>query len=325
MKAWQVTGQGEPSQVMTLTEQELGPIGPGELHVEVAASALGFPDVLMCRGTYPLTPSLPFTPGQEFVGIVTEAGPGTTLPVGARVMGVAAFMLGKGSFATHCKTYEQMIFPVETAIDDADAAAFTIAYHTAYIGLVRRAKLVAGETVLVHGGAGGTGFAAIQLAKALGARVIATAGGADKVATCRELGADIAIDYNAKDFSAEVNKATEGRGVDIVFDPVGGETFENSINCLAQEGRLLPIGFACGRWGEISPALLVFKNASIVGTIAGGFDRDFMVKMHRELLDLHAQGKIRVAIDRKIGFEGIADGLQALADRKVKGRVVALY
>ncbi len=135
----------------------------------------------------------------------------------------------------------------------------------------------------------------------------------------------MAIDYNAMDFSAEVNKATEGRGVDVVFDPVGGETFENSINCLAHEGRLLPIGFACGRWGEISPALLVFKNASIVGTIAGGFDREYMMSMHRELLQLHAQGRIRVAIDRKVGFADIGEGLQALADRKVKGRVVALY
>lgn len=325
MKAWQVSGQGEPSQVIKQVDVELSPIGPGELHVEVAASAIGFPDVLMCRGTYPLTPPLPFTPGQEFVGTVTEAGPGTTLAVGTRVMGVAAFMMGQGAFAQQCKTYESMIFPVETAIDDADAAAFTIAYHTAYIGLVRRAKLQAGETVLVHGGAGGTGFAAIQLAKALGARVIATAGGAAKVATCRELGADVAIDYNSSDFSAEVNKATDGRGVDVVFDPVGGETFENSINCLANEGRLLPIGFACGRWGEISPALLVFKNASIVGVIAGGFDREYMLSMHRELLDLYAKGKIKVAIDRKIGFGEIGTGLQALADRQVRGRIVAVY
>lgn len=325
MKAWQVTGQGEPSQVIHRAETELGPIGPGELHVKVAASAIGFPDVLMCRGTYPLTPPLPFTPGQEFVGMVTAVGPGVSLPVGARVMGVAAFMIGQGAFAEHCKTYESMIFPVETDIDDANAAAFTIAYHTAYIGLVRRAKLVAGETVLVHGGAGGTGFAAIQLAKALGARVIATAGGAEKVAYCRELGADIAIDYNSLDFSAEVNKETGGRGVDVVFDPVGGEIFENSINCLAHEGRLLPIGFACGRWGEISPALLVFKNASIVGTLAGGFDRDFMVSMHRELLDLHARGRISVAIDRRIGFDEIGAGLQALADRQVRGRIVAVY
>ena len=325
MKAWQVTGQGEPSQVMSQIDKELGEVGPGELHIHVTASAIGFPDVLMCRGTYPLTPSLPFTPGQEFVGTVTEAGPGTTLPVGTRVMGVSAFMLGQGAFAEQCKTYEQMIFPVTTAINDVDAAAFTIAYHTAYIGLVRRAKLIAGETVLVHGGAGGTGFAAIQLAKALGATVIATAGGAEKVARCRELGADVAIDYNSTDFSAAVNKATGGRGVDIVFDPVGGDVFENSINCLANEGRLLPIGFACGRWGEISPALLVFKNASIVGVIAGGFERDFMLSMHNELLDLHAKGAIKVAIDRAIGFAGIRDGMQDLADRKVVGRVVAVY
>jgi NADPH:quinone reductase len=325
MKAWQVTTQGEPSIVMSQTDKELGEVGPGELHVKVAASAIGFPDVLMCRGTYPLTPQLPFTPGQEFVGTVTAAGPGTTLPIGTRVMGVSAFMLGQGAFAEQCNTYEQMIFPIDVAIDDADAAAFTIAYHTAYIGLVRRAKLIAGETVLVHGGAGGTGFAAIQLAKALGARVIATAGGAKKVALCRELGADIAIDYNSTDFSAAVNKETGGRGVDVVFDPVGGEIFENSINCLAHEGRLLPIGFACGRWGEISPALLVFKNASIVGTIAGGFDRDYMLSMHKELLSMYSRGLIKVSLDRKIGFADIRDSMQDLADRKVLGRVVAVY
>lgn len=325
MKAWQVAGVGEPSQVMLQTDCELGDAGPGELHVRVAASALGFPDVLMCRGTYPLTPPLPFTPGQEFVGTVTAAGPGTTLPVGTRVMGVSAFMRGQGAFAEQCKTYEQMVFPVTTAIDDTDAAAFTIAYHTAYVGLVRRAKLLAGETVLVHGGTGGTGFAAIQLGKALGAKVIATAGGAAKVARCLELGADVAIDYNSTDFSAAVNKETAGRGVDVVFDPVGGEIFENSINCLANEGRLLPIGFACGRWGEISPALLVFKNASIVGVIAGGFERAFMLSMHNELLGLHAEGAIKVAIDSRIGFADIRDSMQALADRKVLGRVVAVY
>ena len=325
MKAWQVTAQGEPSQVMSQTDKELGEVGPGELHIKVAASALGFPDVLMCRGTYPLTPPLPFTPGQEFVGTVTAIGDGVTIPVGARVMGVAAFMMGCGSFADECKTYESMIFPVSTAISDADAAAFTIAYHTAHIGLVRRAKLIAGETLLVHGGAGGTGFAAIQLGKSLGARVIATARGAEKLALCRALGADSAIDYSIGDFTQAVNKETAGRGVDVVFDPVGGEIFENSVHCAAPEARLLPIGFACGRWGEIPSATLAFKNVSVVGTIAGGFDRDYMLSMHKKLLDLHASGAIKVAIDRRIGFADIRSGLQALADRKVGGRIVALH
>src|SRR5208283_4977547 len=152
-------------------------------------------------------------------------------PVGTRLMGVSAFMIGRGSFADECKTYEVMTFPTTPAIGDADAAAFTIAYHTAYMSLVRRAKLTEGETLLVHGAAGGTGFAAVQLGKALGAKVIATASGPEKVAFCRELGADQVIDYAREDFVASVNEATSGRGADIVFDPVGGEIFEKSVNC----------------------------------------------------------------------------------------------
>jgi len=324
MRAWRVTGRGEPREVMTEIVDELEPAGPGELVVKVEASALGFPDVLMCRGTYPLTPPLPFTPGQEFVGTVTAVGPGVSTPVGTRLMGVAAFMLGRGSFAETCKTYEAMSFPVGATMDDADAAAFTIAYHTAYIALVRRARMTAGETLLVHGGAGGTGFAAIQLGKALGARVIATAGGPDKAALCRELGADCAIDYAREDFVQAVNAATGGRGADIVFDPVGGDVFERSVGCIASEGRLLPIGFASGRWGVVSPETLVLKNISMVGALGGGFDRETMLSIHDRLLELYAEGAIKVVIDRTIGFDAIRDGVQALADRKVRGRIVAL-
>ena len=325
MRAWRVTGHGEPSQVMEAVETELEPVGPGELVIKVAVSALGFPDVLMCRGTYPLTPPLPFTSGQEFVGTVTAVGPGVSTPVGTKLMGVSAFMIGRGAFADSCKTYEMMTFPIGAGMDDADAAAFTIAYHTAYIALVRRAKLVAGEVLLVHGGAGGTGFAAIQLGKALGAKVIATAGGPDKAAYCRELGADRVIDYAREDFVALVNEETGGRGADIVFDPVGGEIFEKSVGCLASEGRLLPIGFACGRWGVVSPEALALKNVSIVGALGGGFDRDYMLSVHKNLMDLYAKGAIKVWIDRRIGFADIRDGVQALADRKVRGRIVAVY
>lgn len=325
MRAWQVNGQGEPSEVMREVEMELAPAGPGELVIQVTASALALPDVLLCRGVYPLTPPLPFTPGLEFVGTVIEAGPGTSTPVGARLMGVAAFTMGTGAFADRCKTYEPMVYSVGSGMDDADAAGFTIAYHTAYVGLVRRGKLRAGETVLVHGGAGGTGFAAIQLAKALGARVIATAGGPEKAALCRELGADTAIDHMAGDFVQAVNDATGGRGADIVFDPVGGEMFEKSADCTAPEGRLLPIGFACGRWGMISPLVLTLKNISIVGVLAGGFPREDMVAMHEHLLRLYGTGAIRMKIDRKIGFGDIRDGVQDVADRKVHGRIVAIH
>ena len=325
MRAWQVNGRGEPKDVLVQVTLDLAPAGPGELNIDVIASALALPDVLLCRGTYPLTPPLPFVPGLEFVGTVTEAGPGTSTLIGAKVMGVAAFMVGHGAFAESCKTYEAMVYPVPEGMDDADAAGFTIAYHTAHIGLVRRGKLQAGETVLVHGAAGGTGFAAVQLAKALGATVIATAGGAEKAAACRELGADVAIDYTKGDWVTAVNGATKGRGADIVFDPVGGETFEKSADCIAPEGRLLPIGFACGRWGNIPPVTLAMKNISIVGVLAGGFPRDAMMATHNHLVELYRNGAIRMIIDRRIGFDDIAQGAQDVADRKVRGRIVAVY
>ena len=325
MKAWRVTGKGEPNEVMELADVELGAPGPGELVVKVAASGLALPDVLLCRGVYPLTPPLPFTNGLEMVGTVTAAGPGAVTPVGTRVMGVAAFIMGTGSCADFCKTYDVMTFPAEPTMNDAEAAAFTIAYHTAYCSLVRRAKGVSGETLLVHGGAGGTGFAAIQLGKALGMTVYATAGGAEKVALCRELGADRAIDHTSEDWVAVVNAETGGRGVDIVFDPVGGEMFEKSTDCMASEARLLPIGFACGRWGVVSPQTLALKNISIVGALGGGFPPEFMQSMHQHLLELYRQGKIRVIIDHKIGFDEIRNGVQWVADRKVRGRVVAIH
>jgi len=325
MRAWQVNGQGEPREILKQVHISLAPAGPGELNIHVTASALALPDVLLCRGVYPLTPPLPFVPGLEFVGTVTDAGPGTLTAIGTKVMGVAAFTMGHGAFADGCKTYEMMVYPVPAGMDDADACAFTIAYQTAYIGLVRRGKLQAGETVLVHGGAGGTGFAAIQLAKALGAKVIATASGASKAATCKDLGADIALDHTATDWVKAVNDATDGRGADIVFDPVGGEMFEKSADCCAQEGRLLPIGFACGRWGVISPQTLTLKNISLVGVLAGGFPRDYMMSMHDHLVALYTAGKIKMVIDRRIGFDDIRDGLQDVADRKVRGRIVAIH
>jgi NADPH2:quinone reductase len=325
MRAWQVDGKGEPSAVLRQVALDLAPAGPGEMVIDVAASALALPDVLLCRGTYPLTPPLPFVPGLEFVGTVAEAGPGAATPVGSRVMGVAAFTIGTGAFADRCKSYDMMVYPVPKDMDDAEAAGFTIAYHTAYVGLVRRGKLQAGETVLVHGAAGGTGFAAVQLAKALGATVVATAGGPDKARLCRELGADIAIDHTAEDWVQAVKDATDGRGADIVFDPVGGEMFEKSADCAAPEGRLLPIGFACGRWGEISPLILTMKNISIVGVLAGGFPRADMLAMHEHLLRLYADGAIRMMIDRRIGFDDIGAALQDVADRKVRGRIVAVH
>ena len=326
MRAWQVVRHGEPDVALELGESSLPPPGPGELNIRVIASGLALPDVLQCRGAYPIKPAMPFTPGLEFVGEVVAVGADTVTPVGARVLGVSALITtGKGAFAEQCRAAERTTYPVPAGMSDAEAAAFTIAYHTAHVGLVRRARLQEGETVLVHGAAGGTGFAAVQLAKALGARVIATAGGPAKVKACLDLGADVAIDYAAADFVAEVMSATGGRGVDIVYDPVGGEVFERSVQCIAREGRLLPIGYASGRWGMVAPNELAWRNAAIVGVLPTGFTRAFMLDMHAHLSRLYEAGAIRVAVDRNIGFAEIPAGLMNVAGRRVQGRIVALH
>jgi NADPH2:quinone reductase len=326
MRAWQIVRNGEPRDALELGEASISPPGPGELNIRVIASGLALPDVLMCRGVYPMKPPMPFTPGLEFVGEVSAAGPDVSTPVGAKVMGVSTLIAtGRGAFAEECRAMERTTYPVPAGMSDANAAGFTIAYHTAHVGLVRRARLQPGETVLVHGAAGGTGFAAVQLAKALGATVIATAGGPAKAQKCRDLGADFAIDYAASDFVAEVMAATGGRGADIVYDPVGGEVFERSVQCLALEGRLLPIGYASGRWGVVTPTDLIYRNASLVGALPSGFPRAEMLAMHDHLANLYQDRRIGVAVDHQIAFADIPKGLTDVAERRVQGRIVALH
>jgi NADPH2:quinone reductase len=286
---------------------------------------LALPDVFICMGAYPYKPPLPFTPGVECTGEVVATGPGCSTPVGARIMGVASFFLGTGAFAAETNVREQSSFAVPDGMVLEEAATFTVAFHTAYAGLVLRAGFRAGETVLVHGATGGTGAAALQLAKALGARTVATARGATNAATARDLGADLAIDLTAEDFVAAVRGFTGGRGADIVYDPVGGDVFERSLGCLAHQGRILPIGYACGRWGNIQPETITRGNISVIGAVPSGFPRADMLAMHAKLLQLRAAGSLRLDVDRTIPFADIPQGLQDIADRRVRGRVVALH
>src|SRR6187549_3202021 len=191
MRAWQVTGAGDPSQVLAIGEVTLASPPPGFIRVRVESCGVGLPDVFMCRGSYALTPKKPFTPGQELAGVVLEAGQGARSKVGTRVMAVSGFYLGHGGFAEEAWANDEFCFPVPDDMSSDEGAAFLIPYHTAYVGLVRRGGLRAGETLLVLGGAGGTGSAAIQLGVALGARVIATARGEERQEFCRTLGADV--------------------------------------------------------------------------------------------------------------------------------------
>jgi NADPH2:quinone reductase len=323
MRAWQVVKLGEPREVLVLGEKTVPEPGPGEVRVLVRAAGLGLPDVFMCRGTYAFSPELPFTPGQEVVGIVSAGGAGVDLPVGSRVVAVTSFIQGHGSFAQEALAPMSAVYPVPDDMPDEDAAAFLIPFQTAFIALARRGQLMQGETLLVHGGAGGVGSAAIQVGRALGAEVIATATGPARAKACLEFGASLAIDVTVEDFPEAVNRATNGRGANVIFDPVGGDTFVRSFKCIANEGRLLAIGYASGSWKNAATAAVVFKNCSVVGVLASGYDKDYLDRAHQELFKLYAEEKIRPA-SRYVAFSDIPQALADLADRKMIGKAVAI-
>ena len=311
---------GTPAQALALNDVAPPEPGPGFLRVRVAAAALGLPDVLMCRGAYALTPKLPFTPGQELSGVIAAAGPGARTAVGARVMAVSGFFLGHGSFAEEALALDDFCFPVPAPLGDAEAASFLIPYHTAYVGLVRRAALQPGESLLVLGAAGGTGSAALQLGRALGARVIAAARGAERAAFCREQGADAVVDPQREPLAERVRALTDGRGADVVYDPVGGEAFEAATRAVAHEGRLLAVGFASGRWGTPDPAHLVTHNYSLMGVMPGGYDRAFKAEAQARLEGWLRDGRLRVPLSRTVPFAELPAGLEALAAGGMTGR-----
>ena len=322
MRAWQVRKHGEPKDALQLVELAEPVPGPRLLRVRVAASGLGLPDLLMCRGSYALTPPLPFTPGQELVGVVSAAGEGAQTRVGERVMAVSGFMLAHGGFAQQALALDDFALPVPDSMPDPEAAGFLIPYHTAYVGLVRRAQLRAGETLLVLGAAGGSGSAALQLGRALGARVLATAGGSEKMEFCRRLGAEVVIDYRTQDIAEKVREATAGRGADVIYDPVGGKAFTAATECIAHEGRLLAVGFASGDWARPSTAHLVTHNYSVMGVMPGGYEPAFRREAHAALLDHQRRGEIAVPIHRVVPFDALPEGLEDLARGRVRGKIV---
>ncbi|CAA9581966.1 MAG: Putative Zn-dependent oxidoreductase PA5234 [uncultured Thermomicrobiales bacterium] len=323
MRAWQVRELGDPGDVLALVEVEPPTPGPGEVVIEVEAAALNFFDILLCQGKYQERPPLPFTPGAEVAGRVVATGDGVNLAPGRRV--IAMPPLPRGGFAGRVAAPSDRVFPIPDAMPAEASAALHIAYQTAHFALHRRAGLRPGETVLVHAGAGGVGSAAIQLAVAAGARVLATAGGPEKVDLCRRLGADLAIDYRAEDFVAAVKGATGGRGADVIFDPVGGDVFDASRRCVAFEGRLVVIGFAGGRIADAPTNHALVKNYSIVGLHWGLYAKEMprlIVETHAELLRLYESGKIDPPIYRVAPFTELPAALAEIGSRRTWGKLV---
>jgi len=324
MKAWRVNELGDPMDVLRLEEVDAPAAGPGEAVVEVGAASLNFFDILLCQGTYQEKPPLPFTPGSEVGGTVRAVGDGvTTVQEGQRVLAMPP--LPRGGLAQRVAVPAAAMLPIPDARAFEDAAAHFIVYQTAYVGLHRRARLRPGEVVLVHAGAGGVGSAAIQLAVAAGARVIATAGGTEKVAVCRQLGAEEAIDYREGDFVERVKELTGGRGADVIFDPVGGDVFDRSRRCVAFEGRLVVVGFAGGRMAEAPTNHALVKNYAIVG-LHWGLYRTMaprvILETHQELMRLYGEGKIKPLIFRDVPFAEVPAALDLIGSRATWGKLV---
>ncbi len=323
MRAWRLDRLGDPWDVLTAQEVPPPEPGPDEVRIRVEAADLNFADVLQCQGVYQVRAETPFTPGMSGAGTVVATGPGVDLAVGQRVVGSAA--IGHGTFAEEALLAADACTPIPDGVSAVTAAGVHVTYGTAWFALHRRGALQPGETVLVLAGAGGVGSAAVQLAKAHGCWVLAAAGGPAKVDICRRLGADEAIDYDGDDLHRRVMDLTGGRGVDVVYDPVGGDYFDVARRLVAWEGRLLLVGFASGRIPEAPANHVLVKNYSVVGVHMGGYrsvDPGPFEQCYREVHGMLLDGRVEPLIDGTVGFDDLPTALRDLAERRSTGRLV---
>jgi NADPH2:quinone reductase len=321
MKAWWCD-RHEGVRALQWRETPTPDPGPGQVRVAVQAASLNFPDLLTIQGRYQALPPLPFVPGAEFAGTVDAVGDGVRhLKPGDRV----AALGGTGGFATHACVDAGRVLPLHPGFAIDDAAAFALAYGTSHHALVDRGALKPDETVLVLGAAGGVGSAALQIAKAVGARVIAAASNPDKCAFCRRLGADETIDYGREDLREAVKRLTGGRGVDVVYDPVGGDLAEPAFRLVGWRGRYLVIGFAQGGIPSLPLNLPLLKGSSIVGVFWGEFVRrepETSAAALAELARWYAQGRVKPAIDRRYPMHELPAAFERMASRQVQGKLV---
>ena len=307
-----------------LTWKELPTPEPkaGEVRVAIRAASLNFPDLLIVQNKYQMKPPLPFVPGSEYAGVIDAVGDGVAhLKVGDAV---AAFG-GMGGFGTHACVNAQLVMPLPPGFAFDDAAAFICTYGTTHHALLDRAHLKAGETVLVLGAAGGVGTAAIQIAKAAGARVIAAASSDEKCALCRDLGADATINYSTANLREELKTLTGGKGPDVVYDPVGGDMAEPVFRSIAWRGRYLVIGFAQGAIPALPLNLALLKGASVVGVFWGEFARREPQNNARALAELarwYAEGKVKPVIDQKLPMPELKQAFVRMGSRQVRGKLV---
>ena len=325
MKAWVVRQLGGPES-MRFEDVDAGEPIDGMVRVAVRASAINYFDALMVAGQYQVKPELPFVPGVEISGEVLDAAPASGFKPGDRVSALLdSGGLTRGGYAEVADAPAASVQRIPNEMPFEDAAGFTLIFQTAWFGLHRRANLKEGETLLVHAGAGGVGSAAIQLGKAMGATVIATAGSDEKVEVCRRLGAAHGINYKTQDFAEEVKGLTGGRGADVIFDPVGGDVYDRSTKCIAFEGRIVIVGFTSGRIPHAAANHLLVKNYSAVGLHWGLYSKrapELIPVATRALLELYAAGKIKPLISARIPLADAPAALASVAGGKSTGKVI---
>ncbi len=296
--------------------------GAGEVLLEIQAASLNFPDLLIVQNKYQMKPPLPFVPGSEYAGVVRAVGEGVQ---GLQVGQAVACLSGTGGFGTHTLAPAKLCMPLPAGFPAVDAAAFIMTYATSHHALIDRGQLRAGDTVLVLGAAGGVGTAAIQIAKAVGAKVIAAASTDEKCALCTAQGADATINYSRENLREAIKTLTEGQGPDVVYDPVGGELAEPAFRSIAWRGRYLVIGFAGGPIPALPLNLPLLKGASLVGVFWGDFARrepKANAAMMGELAQWYAQGKIKPVIDRTMPMSELKAAYARMGSRAVMGKLV---
>ncbi len=318
--ALQCTEFGPPEK-LSLAEVPSLPLAAGEVRIAIKAAALNFADTLIIEGKYQEKPPFPFTPGMECAGIVTEVGDGVRhLKLGQRVMALSA----KGAFRSETVVEAGAVLPIPDAMDFTIAASFPVAYGTSHLALTDRAQLQAGETLLVLGASGGVGLTAVEIGKAMGARVIAAASSPEKLAVARDHGADEVIDYTAEDLKTRL-KELAPKGVDVVFDPVGGDYFDAALRNIAWCGRIITIGYAAGRIPQVPANILLVKNCAVLGLFWGNYRKHNPQRLGQSLLELLAlwgQGKLRPHVSHALPLADYAKALRLLSGRQATGKVV---
>lgn len=318
MSAW-MSGDEPGLDRLRIQEAPVPSPGENELLVRVEAAALNFSDLLMIDGVYQVRPPRPFVPGQEIAGTVVEAGAQAGVETGARIASKVLW----GGFADYAVVRADMAIPTPKNFDSPRAAALPVVYPTAIVALMECTQVEPGETVLVHAAAGGVGLASVQIAKSLGAIVIATAGSDEKCEVAKANGADHAINYETADWVAAVRAATGGKGADVIVDPVGGEITEQSLRCIAWEGRLLIVGFSSGTIPSIAANRLLLRRASAIGVYwSHDRDREMMRRVTDRMAILCAENRIDPTIGATYAFEDLPKALEALRDRGSVGKLV---